>query len=70
MPAVQLLLVIIACAPVRVATKRNVTLALSLAMTKSQFDALQSQLISQVASAAGVSASDVTVVVEEVWDRR
>ena len=70
MPAVQLLLVIIACAPVRVTTKRNVTLALSLAMTKSQFDALQSQLISQVASAAGVSASDVTVVVEEVWDRR
>ena len=70
MPAVQLLLVIIACAPVRVATKRNVTLALSLAMTKSQFDALQSQLISQVASAAGVSASDVTVVVEKVWDRR
>jgi len=69
-PAVQLLLVIIACAPVRVATKRNVTLALSLAMTKSQFDALQSQLISQVASAAGVSASDVTVVVEKVWDRR
>jgi hypothetical protein len=67
---VQLLLVIIACAPVRVATKRNVTLALSLAMTKSQFDALQSQLISQVASAAGVSASDVTVVVEKVWDRR
>jgi hypothetical protein len=53
---VQLLLVIIACAPVRVATKRNVTLALSLAMTKSQFDTLQSQLISQVASAAGVSA--------------
>ena len=48
----------------------NVTLALSLAMTKAQFDAVQSQLISQVASAAGVSASDVTVVVEEVWDRR
>ena len=41
MPAVQLLLVIIACAPVRVATKRNVTLALSLAMTKSQFDAFR-----------------------------
>jgi len=51
-------------------TKRNVTLALSLAMTRAQFDAVQSQLISQVASAAGVAASDVTVVVEEVWDRR
>ena len=57
MPAVQLLLVIIVCAPVRVATKRNVTLALSLAMTKSQFDAFRVSW----ASAAGVSASDVTL---------